>query len=574
MNCSSCQAENDEHARACARCGAELVAQTGADVAAQTGIVVTVDLRPGSVFHGRYEIVGPLGRGGMGMVYKARDRSLDETVAIKVLRPEFVEDPRMAERFKSEIKLARRVRHRNVCAIHDYGEDRGLLYISMELVEGQDLKRVLREKGGLPPDEAYEVAIQVAEGLQAVHDAGIIHRDLKTPNIMRDAQGVTRLMDFGIAKRQGEGTLTATGHIVGTPEYMSPEQAQGLKVDFRSDVYALGVVTYEIFTGAVPFRGETPISTILKQLNDPPPLDGPAAARIPPDLKPVLKRCLAKDPAQRYATARELAEALRLARSPSRRQQPISTDVLQAPTLVRPAEPAAQSTRELRAAAARRSRFVQPWLLAVPALAIGAGVWMAVQGRPTARPLDPPDAAPSSPALVAAASAPAATHGGEAQLVAPVTMAPAPSSVAAAAPAAATAPSPAKRSASPTPRPAALPSRAPAAAPTAPPATTPASLPSSAPPTTLPAPAATPAAPAAAQDPGQLQVAVRPWGEVSVDGRVIGTTPLDRIPLAAGPHMLRVKHPAYEVWERQVVIRPGQIERVVVDLAGAGARKQ
>ena len=195
------------------------------------GFVVSIDLRPGTLFHGRYEILGPLGRGGMGMVYKARDRRLDEVVAIKVLRPDFGSDPEMATRFRSEIKLARKVRHRNVCAIHDYGEDQGLLYISMEYIEGVDLKQVLKQSGALAPERGFEVAIQISEGLQAVHDAGIIHRDLKTPNIMNDGAGIARLMDFGVAKRVGEGPATVTGLIVGTPEYMSPEQAQGHKID-------------------------------------------------------------------------------------------------------------------------------------------------------------------------------------------------------------------------------------------------------------------------------------------------------------------------------------------------------
>ena len=310
MNCSSCRAENAADAQACARCGTVLPTTP-------TQFIVTVDLRPGVIFDSRYEILGPLGQGGMGMVYKARDRSLDEVVAIKVLRPDFAQDPRMADRFKSEIRLARRVRHRNVCAIHDYGEDQGLFYISMEYLEGVDLKHQLRDRGALPAADAYEVAIQIAEGLQAVHDAGIIHRDLKTPNIMRDAGGVARLMDFGIAKREGDGTRTATGHIVGTPEYMSPEQAQGHRVDFRSDIYALGIVVYEIFTGRVPFRGETPISTILKHLHDPPPLDPPEAESIPPAVRSVLRKCLEKNPADRFPAARDVAEALRGARSPS-----------------------------------------------------------------------------------------------------------------------------------------------------------------------------------------------------------------------------------------------------------------
>src|SRR5688572_25568315 len=294
----------------------------------------------------------------MGMVYKARDRRLDEVVAIKVLRPDFGSDPAMATRFRSEIKLARKVRHRNVCAIHDYGEDRGLLYISMEFVEGVDLKQVLKQSGALPPERGYDVAIQIAEGLQAVHDAGIVHRDLKTPNIMSDGAGTARLMDFGVAKRVGEGAVTVTGNIVGTPEYMSPEQAQGMKVDTRSDIYALGIVLYEIFTGHVPFRGETPISTILKHLHDPPPLEGAQAAGIPATLKPVLARCLAKDPGDRYPTARDVRAALEEARHPSRRQQPIATEVLHAPTLPRAIVP--------------RRRRVSPWLLAIPLVAAGA----------------------------------------------------------------------------------------------------------------------------------------------------------------------------------------------------------
>src|SRR5688572_25619376 len=206
----------------------------------------------------------------------------------------------------------------------------------MEYIEGVDLKHLIRKKGVFPPAEAFDMAIQVSEGLQAVHDAGIIHRDLKTPNIMRDADGVARLMDFGIAKRKGGETLTATGHIVGTPEYMSPEQAQGHRVDFRSDIYALGIVIYEIFTGRVPFRGETPISTILKHLHDPPPLDPPEAESIPAAVRSVLRRCLEKNPGDRFASAREVAEAMRGARSPSRRQQPVPTSALEAPTLESP----------------------------------------------------------------------------------------------------------------------------------------------------------------------------------------------------------------------------------------------
>jgi serine/threonine protein kinase len=245
---------------------------------------------------------------------------LDETVAIKVLRSEFANTAEMAKRFRHEIKLARKVSHRNVCRIHEYGEDGSVRYISMEFLEGIDLKQVLRQQGGFSTEDAFDICIQVAEGLQAIHDVGIIHRDLKTPNIMRDAKGLVRLMDFGIAKgaeETGTGGLTMTGSVMGTPEYMSPEQCRGEKIDFRSDVYSLGVVTYELFLGQVPFRGDTPVATIFKHIQDPVPLEGEVARRLPPAMIPVLQKLLAKDRAQRYATAAEVAAALRQAREAS-----------------------------------------------------------------------------------------------------------------------------------------------------------------------------------------------------------------------------------------------------------------
>ena len=500
------------------------------------GFVVSVDLPPGTVFHDRYEILGPLGRGGMGMVYKARDRRLDEeVVAIKVLRPDFGADASMAARFRSEIKLARKVRHRTVCAIHDYGEDRGLLYISMEFVEGVDLKQVLKQSGALPPERGYDVAIQIAEGLQAVHDAGIVHRDLKTPNIMSDGAGTARLMDFGVAKRVGEGAATVTGHIVGTPEYMSPEQAQGLKVDTRSDIYALGIVIYEIFTGHVPFRGETPISTILKHLNDPPPLEGPQAARIPDSLKPVLRRCLAKDPDNRYPTARDVRTALEEARHPSRRQQPIATEVLQAPTL-----PGGVS------ASPRSRRALSPWLLSIPLAAVAAFA------------LYPRGRAPESTPSVTVAAASTATTPDPVPAV-PVDPKP---DVPIGAPATLPAPSPTPMIAAARTAPAAPPGRSAARPSTAPVTVAPAPIVAAAPPATAPA------------GPGQMQVVVKPWGEVHVDGRSVGTTPFDRLTLPAGIHTVTIRHPSYEAWEGRITIRAGQTERLVVDFPAQGRRKQ
>jgi serine/threonine-protein kinase len=301
MNCPACRADNDSDARACFACGAPL------DPA-------LTSLAEGAVFASRYEILGPLGRGGMGMVYKAFDRELGETVAIKVLRPDVArESGRVEQRFRSEIRLARRVRHRNVCSVYGDGEYRGLLYICMENVEGENLAQAARASGGLPEEAAWSATLQVADGLLAIHEVGVVHRDLKTANLMRDRKGVVRVMDFGIAKQHsasGGVTVTATGSLMGTPEYMSPEQLRGDPVDFRSDLYSLGIVTYELFTGGLPFHSETPVATIVRQLHDAPFLEIPA---LPGPLRPVLARALAKDPAERYASAEDMRRALEAA---------------------------------------------------------------------------------------------------------------------------------------------------------------------------------------------------------------------------------------------------------------------
>jgi len=272
----------------------------------------------------------------------------------------------MLKRFKHEIKLARKVSHRNVCRIHEFGEDGGVRYISMEYVEGTDIKQLARDKGGfLEPDEAFDVTAQAADGLQAIHDVGIIHRDLKTSNIMRDSIGRVRLMDFGIAKAEATdrstsgGGLTSTGQIMGTPEYMSPEQCLGDKIDHRSDIYALGVVVYEIFTGTVPFRGDTPVATLFKHIQDPVPFEGPVAARIPLAAVAVLRKALAKDRAGRYASAAEMAEALREAHErglagPSSEEAPTGG----IPIVVPPEAEAPMSTPAERR---RSSRFEIPY---------------------------------------------------------------------------------------------------------------------------------------------------------------------------------------------------------------------
>jgi tRNA A-37 threonylcarbamoyl transferase component Bud32 len=296
MNCRSCQAENPESAEVCVGCRRALS-----------------DLLPGSIVADRYEILAVIGRGSMGSVHKAHDRTLDETVAIKVLRPHFARTPEIAQRFRSEIKLARRVRHPNVCAIHEYGETNGVRYISMEFVDGMNLRRRIQEAPGLGHAEAFDLGLQILGGLEAVHDTGIIHRDLKTPNIMVDGNGRVRLMDFGLAKERSavEGAAaTAIGQVMGTPEFMSPEQVRGERADFPSDIYAMGIVFYEMFTGEVPFKGSA-AETMVNHVHKAVPFDGPVGSRIPENLAPVLKQALAKAPADRYATARGMATAIR-----------------------------------------------------------------------------------------------------------------------------------------------------------------------------------------------------------------------------------------------------------------------
>jgi serine/threonine protein kinase len=302
MRCPACQTENDPDGVACFSCG----------------LVFSPPVTRGTVIAGRYELLDPIGRGGMGTVYRARDRVLGDKVAVKVLRAEISRRPEMIRRFHSEMAMARKVRHPNLCRIYAAGEEAGRLYLAMELIDGTDLRTVLRQrKSGLPPEQAFEYGMELAGGLQALHDAGIVHRDVKAPNVMVDKKG-PHLMDFDIAKQhQAEGTeaATVTGQVLGTPEYMSPEYSRGDRVDFRSDIYSLGVLLFEMFTGDVPFRGDSPLATILKHLSEPPPLEGARAKGLPPSVVPVLRKALAKRPDERHSTARGLAMALGLART-------------------------------------------------------------------------------------------------------------------------------------------------------------------------------------------------------------------------------------------------------------------
>jgi serine/threonine-protein kinase len=273
-------------------------------------------LERGQVFADRYEVLGTLGKGGMGVVYRARDRQLDEVVALKLLRPDaLAQDPTLLERFKQEIKLARRITHRNVLRTHDFGEAGGVPYISMEYFDGVTLKDVIRNRGALPLGVGLKIAKDMCHGLGAAHEMGVVHRDVKPHNMMILPESADlKIMDFGISRvssvEPGASGLTTAGTVMGTPDYMPPEQAQGRPADFRSDLYSLAVVLFEIFTGRLPFRGETPMAVIVAHVQQPPPRPRSVNPKLPEELDAVVARGLQKDPARRWQSADELLEAL------------------------------------------------------------------------------------------------------------------------------------------------------------------------------------------------------------------------------------------------------------------------
>jgi eukaryotic-like serine/threonine-protein kinase len=286
---------------------------TAATLSAGTGPAGARIAEPqiGALFGGRYEIQSVLGKGGMGIVYKAHDRDLDDVVAIKTLRSEALSaDPTLLDRFKQEIRLARRITHPNILRTHDLGETNGLRYLSMEFVKGITLKHLIEQDQLLPTPVALRVAKQICAGLAAAHEVGVIHRDIKPQNIIIDPSGALKIMDFGIARLTQERGMTSTGTVVGTPDYMSPEQARGMPLDFRSDIYSTGVVLYEMFTGSLPFEGDSPLAVVLKHVQEKPPSPQAKNPRIDPKIAAIILKCMEKDPGDRYQTVNDLYEAL------------------------------------------------------------------------------------------------------------------------------------------------------------------------------------------------------------------------------------------------------------------------
>jgi len=270
----------------------------------------TEELTRGTTFAGRYEIIEELGKGGMGKVYRSFDKQLKEEVALKLIKPEIASDKKTLDRFSNELKIARKIVHKNVGRMYELMENKGVFFITMEYVPGQDLKGLIRQSGQLAMGTTISIAKQVCEGLAEAHKLGVVHRDLKPSNIMIDENGDARIMDFGIARSLKEKGITGAGVMIGTPEYMSPEQVEGKETDQRSDIYSLGVILYEMVTGHVPFEGDTPFTIGMKHKGEIPKDPKELNAQIPDDLSLLILRCLEKDKEKRYQSAGEVRSEL------------------------------------------------------------------------------------------------------------------------------------------------------------------------------------------------------------------------------------------------------------------------
>ena len=300
VKCPKCHSENHDTATFCADCGTRLSLHEDASVAVTKTLISPA--AEGSLLAGKYRIIEPIGKGGMGVVYKAEDITLDRTVALKFLPEELTEDSEARERFVREAKAAAALSHSHICTIHEIVEDKGQYFIAMECIEGQSLKEKIL-KGPLDQAEALDIAIQVAEGLEEAHKKGIVHRDIKPGNIMVTEKGQAKVMDFGLAKVRGGVMVTKEGTTMGTVAYMSPEQARGEDVDDRTDIWSLGVVLYQILTGHLPFQGDLDQVVIHSILHQEPKPMRALRTGIPAALERVVDRALKKKREERYQSA-------------------------------------------------------------------------------------------------------------------------------------------------------------------------------------------------------------------------------------------------------------------------------
>jgi len=303
--CPKCNADNPDTKQFCGDCGTPLPSIKDIEVT-ETMETPKEELTTGSTFAGRYQIIEELGKGGMGRVYKVLDKEVNAKVALKLIKPEIASDKKTIERFRNELKVARDIAHKNVCRMYDLGKESGAYYITMEYVSGEDLRSFIRRAGIISTGKAISIAHQVCEGLLEAHRFGVVHRDLKPQNIMIDKEGNARIMDFGIARSLRAKGVTGSGMMIGTPEYMSPEQAEAKEVDNRTDIYSMGVILYEMLTGRLPFEGDTHLAIAMKHKAETPRSPKDLNPQIPDILCDIVLKCMEKEKKNRYQDVDEI----------------------------------------------------------------------------------------------------------------------------------------------------------------------------------------------------------------------------------------------------------------------------